>query len=456
MLLFVFLTAACAAIALYIELPKAAFEAQRTKEQTLIDRGLEYRRAIQLYVRDQKKYPANLDGLEKTNNKRYLRRRYIDPMTGKDEWRVINIGPNGEFTNSLVHKQKTQDGERKYNNTFISESPGLGETASGTGPGANTLANRQRPSDLQGAPGQGAPGPPGDPNQPQTYGQAQQQQQLFGQQQPNPYQQQPSPFQQVPNPYQQQQPNPYQVQPGQPMSAYPTAQGYQQQPVGFPPNPAQPNPAAFGTTPQGVASSQTGGVVPQQIGYGQPTPYGQPQQPNPYGQQNPYTQTPITQTNPQIANQIMDMITRPRQPNAPTQQLPNQNSGFSSNPGFGSFGNQQGSSTASPTSTMGGFGAGIAGVASKYEAEGIMVFGDRTKYNEWEFLYDSKRDSRMVGSAVGTQGAQGLSNPGNTVGTGSSFNNPGSSGSGLGSQSPFPSQGGFGPQGGSGMGTIRR
>jgi hypothetical protein len=44
--------------------------------------------------------------------------------------------------------------------------------------------------------------------------------------------------------------------------------------------------------------------------------------------------------------------------------------------------------SAMPGSTVGG---GIAGVASKYEAEGIMVVNDRTKINEWEFIFDTSK-----------------------------------------------------------------
>jgi hypothetical protein len=37
-------------------------------------------------------------------------------------------------------------------------------------------------------------------------------------------------------------------------------------------------------------------------------------------------------------------------------------------------------------------GGGIAGVASTLEAEGIKAYNDRTKYNEWEFIYDPRKD----------------------------------------------------------------
>ena len=47
-LLIVFVFAAIIAIMLYREMPVAAFEARRQKEQTLLDRGHEYQRAVQL------------------------------------------------------------------------------------------------------------------------------------------------------------------------------------------------------------------------------------------------------------------------------------------------------------------------------------------------------------------------------------------------------------------------
>ena len=85
-----------------MEMPRVAFESQRAREQMLIDRGLQYERAIQLFYRKYHTYPQNLDDLETTRNIRFLRRRYMDPMTGKDEWRLIHVGPGGQLTDSLV------------------------------------------------------------------------------------------------------------------------------------------------------------------------------------------------------------------------------------------------------------------------------------------------------------------------------------------------------------------
>ena len=46
-------------------------------------------------------------------------------------------------------------------------------------------------------------------------------------------------------------------------------------------------------------------------------------------------------------------------------------------------------------------GGGIAGFASKYEAPSIKVYNERQKYNEWEFVYDMKKDKRLLGQAAG-------------------------------------------------------
>ena len=100
-LLLVFVMAAAISITLYMEVPRMAFESQRAKEQMAIDRGLQYKRAIQLFYRKYQIYPQTLDDLETSRNIRFLRRRYLDPLTGK-EWRLLHVGPAGQLTDSLV------------------------------------------------------------------------------------------------------------------------------------------------------------------------------------------------------------------------------------------------------------------------------------------------------------------------------------------------------------------
>lgn len=101
-LLIVFVFAAIIAIMLYMEMPVVVFEAQRQKEQLLIDRGNEYARAVKLFVRKTGTYPGSLEALENTNQMRFLRRRYKDPFTGKDDWRLLHAGPGGVLLDSKV------------------------------------------------------------------------------------------------------------------------------------------------------------------------------------------------------------------------------------------------------------------------------------------------------------------------------------------------------------------
>jgi hypothetical protein len=56
-----------------------------------------------------------------------------------------------------------------------------------------------------------------------------------------------------------------------------------------------------------------------------------------------------------------------------------------------------------PPSSLGNFTTGntggIAGVASTAEGKGIHVVNDHTKYKEWEFVYDLKKDKTVIGAA---------------------------------------------------------
>ena len=73
------------AISLVALAPVISQQIKRDREEELIHRGVQYSRAIQHYVKKNGSYPARLEDLEKSgNNIRYLRRRYKDPITGKD------------------------------------------------------------------------------------------------------------------------------------------------------------------------------------------------------------------------------------------------------------------------------------------------------------------------------------------------------------------------------------
>ena len=152
-LLYVFAMAAILAIMLYQQMPRVVFEAQRDKEQLLIDRGQEYSRAVALFVRTYNRFPASMEELENTNGKRYLRSRFPDPMTGKTDWRILHAGPGGVITDSILTGAKGATGSSGSPNNFITElGPMTGAAPVGDPEGVN-LATRLRPSDQPGAAG---------------------------------------------------------------------------------------------------------------------------------------------------------------------------------------------------------------------------------------------------------------------------------------------------------------
>ena len=61
-----------------------AFNIRRDREEEMIHRGVEYSRAIRRYTKKTGHYPLTLDALENTDGLRFLRKRYKDPITGKD------------------------------------------------------------------------------------------------------------------------------------------------------------------------------------------------------------------------------------------------------------------------------------------------------------------------------------------------------------------------------------
>jgi len=81
-------------ITLAVAAPKMAADIERDREVELIHRGQQYVRAIKLYYKKFGAYPPNMDALEKTGEIRFLRKRYTDPITGKDDWKLIHFGEN--------------------------------------------------------------------------------------------------------------------------------------------------------------------------------------------------------------------------------------------------------------------------------------------------------------------------------------------------------------------------
>jgi type II secretory pathway pseudopilin PulG len=121
-------------IAMSVAVPKISKQIQRDREVETMRRGKAYVRGIKMYYKKFGAYPPNMDALVQSNQIRYLRKKYIDPTTGKDEWKLIHVGQNKTQTLGF-----------------------FGQPLAGSMPGAN-------PGSLTGTPGNpGTPGAPGNP-----------------------------------------------------------------------------------------------------------------------------------------------------------------------------------------------------------------------------------------------------------------------------------------------------
>jgi len=378
-LLTIFLMASIVALMLFVQLPRVAFESEREKEQLLIDRGEQYIRAIKLYAKDYGKFPAALKDLEETNRKRYLRRMYADPYTGKTEWRLIHS--NGtQLTDSLVEKPPLVDGATPASSTTSTQpnqqqqvnAAVLQRSSDQTLPGNQAYnqnfdqsrAPQQQPNQQLPPLPNGVPGafPGGQVGNPQLAGQ------FPGQQFPVAGQ---FPGQQIPGltppGAQNQLPNQGKAAPGQPANQTPQFQpqfpGQQfigQQFAGQPPPPGfqvgpggQLIPVAPGTPTSGAgfAAQAANSFVNQMPGQGTP---GQPQQ-------NALGPNGLPPANPSATNIVNQLLTQAGGASPQTSIL-----------------------SAAPINNA---AAGIAGVASTHTGPSIKVYKDRTKYEEWEFVY---------------------------------------------------------------------
>jgi hypothetical protein len=371
-LLFIFCMAAIVAILLFSATPRSAFEAERDQEQLLIDRGEQYKRAIQVYYRTLHHYPPKLEDLERTGNQRFLRRRYADPFTGSTEWRLVHVGPGGILTDSVNGKKKPAGNGSV--NTFITELPQVGG-GDLTGGSAANVGLRRRASEQPGAPGMPSTDSAVDLNGNPTAGGGVN----------------------VPLPI---------GVDGRPVMP-PSLTGGQPNSVPRLGNGAVPLPGSAGGLSAGGYPNPTGVMgsgYPNPTGAfggppvsGQPPAGGNPNIPGVVGPQG-------AQGNNPAAAMIQNMLTSPRPGGYPGAQAgafpPGQQPGAQTAGGLVGPQPQNGLQAGTGSSTVGAFaapggaiGAGIAGVASKDEHEGIKVYNEKTKHNEWEFIYDYGKES---------------------------------------------------------------
>jgi hypothetical protein len=136
-----FVTAASVIIASIV--PAYQMQAKREREEELLFRGGEYARAIQKYQRRFGAYPSSIDQLLSTNGLRFLRRKYDDPITGKD-FRLIILNPDGSLTGSKTFTQNINNQPLFGNtqtvggNNNTQGNPNTGNPNSGNQPGIST------------------------------------------------------------------------------------------------------------------------------------------------------------------------------------------------------------------------------------------------------------------------------------------------------------------------------
>ena len=388
MLLSLLFLVAAIAVQVAISLPRVAMQAQRAREERLIYRGKQYKRAVELYFRKYQKYPEKLDDLEETNGQRFLRRRYKDPLTGEDEWRLIHMGADGRMTDSLIYdieEEEDQQGSSNYGgarpNAPLGSSAGFpGYSAGFASPNGRfrgaERARAVRESAAPAIPGQPAPGAYGAAEQKGNQGEVDPNASAFGLAPGQPGQTgEPGARR---RPVEGQYPGYSRVLPGQ---IPPTAQrsGNRQRPPGPFGTQTRPGyPRGGGNRPSSNRPG-FGSPVFNPAG-GQPGPGRRTSQPQGFG---------ASGMNQQAANVIGRLLTQPRP------------GGFQ-----GIRGRRQ--STATGQSS---FSKGIAGVASKVEDRGVMVYEGRENYNEWEFVYDYRQETGFGTAGAGGQGSMAGQRP---------------------------------------------
>ena len=90
LLLAILLMMAMMVIAATYEAPRMVQQLKRDREEEMIHRGTEYARAIKKYYKKMGSYPSTIEQLENTNNIRFLRKRYKDPLTKDGKWTLLH------------------------------------------------------------------------------------------------------------------------------------------------------------------------------------------------------------------------------------------------------------------------------------------------------------------------------------------------------------------------------
>jgi len=145
MMITLMLMVALASIAALTLLPQMAQQIKRDREEEMIHRGTAYMRAIQHYYKKLGRYPNSVDDLLNTNNMRFLRKRYTDPMnvdraTGKEkDFRFLHQQDIALNNGPVLPGQAPGQGAGQ--SPFGSPSPFGGAQSSGSQPAGGSTTN---------------------------------------------------------------------------------------------------------------------------------------------------------------------------------------------------------------------------------------------------------------------------------------------------------------------------
>jgi type II secretory pathway pseudopilin PulG len=153
-LLTLLLIVALMAIFAAIAASSLAWQIQRDREEEMIHRAMQYRRAIRQFAKNKGRYPTNVDELVTSNGLRYLRKAYKDPITRKD-FRLLHMQdiPSGTNPSGLQPGVSANSlaGGQNPNSASSAGQARIGEDTeaeqSSSTPGAQASSSSAQPGD---------------------------------------------------------------------------------------------------------------------------------------------------------------------------------------------------------------------------------------------------------------------------------------------------------------------
>jgi|SRR5579864_498158 len=163
-LLILLLAVALLSIGFLAMVQNIQFQVKRDREEEMIHRGVQYSRAVRRFFKKFGRYPTTLDELESTNNLRFLRKRYKDPMnrdpkTGQErDFKILHLQDiqmsfSAAPTRGMVSAADLASAEPAQSSAEVQAgAPGAlsgGGAGATAGPGPSAIAGQQNAAGAQ-------------------------------------------------------------------------------------------------------------------------------------------------------------------------------------------------------------------------------------------------------------------------------------------------------------------